>query len=384
MTTFVEDSPRAFQARWIVEAAASGSTRAAVLNPWASPWHHRGGPGKKPGLRERASELAADKVTVWFDATTHALQMGGVGDFRYYDEFDLWGGPRGDLSTNAARVAHVRKVFAVQDAIGSPHLGPTVLLHTGLSQTSLIALEMAKIAVDLDPTCFLTIAGSSPFWASGSALDAHVGALASLEPQGWFTVVSRPISAIPATASSDEVFGLCRSVRSLSEDAWVHVSHGDLAGLPAIAAGASTVGTGWDKRQRVQAFTDFAARGPAGGFGSWYERVTLQALLGSLSVREASVLGTQNQALAQRLGDIPAPGPKEAFFHHLQALSGLVTMIAAAPDYRSRFDSLMGLYGDASREWPAVQTLTGSDTAAADWIAPLQAGLAAYGAAEGW
>jgi hypothetical protein len=59
-------------------------------------------------------------------------------------------------------------------------------------------------------------------------------------------------------------------------------------------------------------------------------------------------------------------------------------MIAAAPDYRSRFDSLMGLYGDASREWPAVQALTGSDTAAADWIAPLQAGLAAYGAAEGW
>lgn len=58
-------------------------------------------PVKKPGIRERAQELASDGVAIWFDATTHALQMGGVGDFRYHDKFDLWGGPRGDLSTHA-------------------------------------------------------------------------------------------------------------------------------------------------------------------------------------------------------------------------------------------------------------------------------------------
>ena len=55
------------------------------------------------------------------------LQMGGVGDFRYYDEFDLWGGPRGDLTTHANRDEHVRKVFDVQDSLGAPHLAPTVL-----------------------------------------------------------------------------------------------------------------------------------------------------------------------------------------------------------------------------------------------------------------
>lgn len=136
MTTLIEDSPRAFQAKWIVDAVMAGHAQGAVLTPWATPWHHRGGPGKKPGIRERAQELAGDAVPIWFDATTHALQMGGVGDFRYYDEFDLWGGPRGDLSTAANRDEHVRKVFDVQDSLAARHLGPTVLLHTGLSHVN--------------------------------------------------------------------------------------------------------------------------------------------------------------------------------------------------------------------------------------------------------
>jgi hypothetical protein len=67
--------------------------------------------------------------------------MGGVGDFRFYDEYSLWGGARGDLSSNAARSDHVRRVFDVQGAINTRRLRPTVLLHAGLSADSELALK---------------------------------------------------------------------------------------------------------------------------------------------------------------------------------------------------------------------------------------------------
>lgn len=384
MTTLIEDSPRAFQAKWMVDAVAAGHAQGSVLTPWASPWHHRGGPGKKPGIRERSADLIGAGVPVWFDPTTHALQMGGVGDFRYYDEFDLWGGPRGDLTTHAYRDDHVSKVFDIQDAIGAHHLGPTVLLHTGLSQTSVMALELARQAVERDPTCWLTIAGTNPFWSSGTALDAHVGALAALQPAGWFVAVARPLSTIPAPATPDEVFGLCRTVRALSEDAPVHVSHGDLAGLPAVAAGAATVGTGWDKRQRVLSFADYAARTPGASGGGWYERPTLRGLIGSLSASEARVLQTRDSAFAARVGGLPAPGPKEAFVHHADAVSALVDDVASQPDFEQRYRRLADLYRAAVVDWTASRTLSPSDTSAADWIDPYLQGLTDFGAAEGW
>lgn len=384
MTTFIEDSPRAFQAKWIAEAVSAGTAQGAVLTPWATPWHHRGGPGKKPGIRERAQELVNDGVPIWFDATTHALQMGGVGDFRYYDEFDLWGGPRGDLTTPANRDEHVRKVFDVQHSLGATHLGPTVLLHTGLSQTSVVALDLAQDAIARDPQCWLTIAGTNPFWASGSALDAHVGALAALQPAGWFIAVARPLSTIPVASTRDEIFGLCRTVRALAEDAPIHVSHGDLAALPAIAAGAATVGTGWDKRQRVLSFSDYAARTPGATGGGWYERPTFQGLMGSLSSNEASVLQSRDPAFTTRMGGLPAPGPKEAFVQHAATLSALVSDISAQPDFERRYRRLTDLYGASTTEWATSQTLSPSDTSASDWIGALEHGLRDYGAAEGW
>jgi hypothetical protein len=329
------------------------------------------------GLRDVAAE-------VWFDPSTHALQMAGVGDFRYYDEYQLWRGPRGDLSTPALRDDHLRLVFAVQDRLGSRHLAPTVLLHHGESDTSQQALDLAQAAVDLDPRCWLSIAGTAPFWTSGSALDAHIGALAQLEPGGWFLTVARPILSLPVEADIEEAHGLCRTTRALAELATVHVSHGDLAGLPAVAAGANSVGSGWDQRQRVCAFGNYSARDPNGAGGGWYERPTFRGLLGSLKVNEAAVLASRDAALAGRLGPPPPPGPREAFLHHLSVLDALIAPIVGQPDYEQRYRALQTAYAAAAIQWPVVVGITGSPLSAADWIEALAAGLNRYGAGEGW
>ncbi len=161
MTILVEDSPRNLLL-WLQEAVAAGNARGGVLTPFATPWVNRTGAGARRGAREVASVLTDAGTELWFDATTHALQMAGVGDFRYYDEYDLWGGPRGNLSTPAFREDHVRLVFETQDSLHAPHLAPTILLHHGESGTSQQALDLARAAIDRDPGCWLTVAGTAP------------------------------------------------------------------------------------------------------------------------------------------------------------------------------------------------------------------------------
>jgi hypothetical protein len=385
MSILIEDSPRNLNG-WIVDAHKAGISAGAVMTPFASPWLHIPSPGRKHGLKNRVDALHAKNVPVWFDPTTHALQMGGVGDFRFYDEYDLWTSVRGELTNSRAVKDHVERVFAIQDELRVPRLAPTHLLHTGLSTTSQLALEIAQEAILQDPQCWLSVAGTAPFWASGAALDAHIGALAQLDPRGWFLTVARPVMTMPADSESEEVHGLCRTARAFSEDGVkVHISHGDLAALPAVAAGATTVGSGWDKRQRLCSFSDYAARGEPTSGGAWLERSTLRRLLGSITKNEAAILANRDPARVITLGGLPpAPGPKEAFMHHLDQLASIITALRANGDPRVRANSLQSLYIAANIEWPAVQGITNCDPGAAGWISPFAKGLDLYRVTEGW
>jgi hypothetical protein len=384
LSVLIEDSPRAYLANWISAAVARGAAHGAIISPWATPWISHPGQGKKPRAQDRIQELLDNGVEVWFDPTTHALQMGSVGDFRYYAEYDLWGGPRGDLSDDALREEHVGKVFDIQETLNVPHLAPTVLLHSGLDSTSALALEIAREAVRRDPDCRLSIAGTAPFWSSGPALDAHIGALATLEPSGWFLTVVRTATSLPVPAIAEEVHGLCRTARALSEDSPMHISHGDLAALPAIAAGATTVGSGWDQRQRVCSYGDYGARDPDAAGGGWYQRPSLRALLGSVLPNDAIILAARDAALVTRLGGLPAPGPRETFDHHLDVLTTVITDLQAISNPEQRYRRLLTLYDAARAEWPIVQGHTGSAIGGDEWIDGVAAGLALYGRTEGW
>jgi hypothetical protein len=383
MTTMIEDSPRPFQAGWMTEAVNAGYSAGAVLNPWATPYLHRGGSGNKPGVVKRAEELRDANVGYWFDPMTHALQMPGVGDFRYYAEFDLWGGPRGDVTDAAYRDEHVNRVFRIQKELKAPLLAPTLLLHTGLSNVSALALDLARASHNTAPEAAFAIAGSGSFWSSGTDLDAHVGSLLSLQPQGWFLTFTHPGGDLPPAFTAAEIAGVCRTVRALSEYAPVYISHGDIAALPAVAAGAFAVGSGWDKRQRISRYGDYEVR-VASGQASWYVRPTFRGLMATLTVNEGALLQAQDSKLATALGGLPAPGAKEAFLHHVRELAHMVNTVASAADYEAKFRRLDAMYTTASTAWANYARVTGSRNNSDRWIVPLQAGLREYGRSEGW
>ena len=385
MSVWIEDSPRNL-APWIIESVGSGIASGAVITPWATPFNQEAGAGKKPSAANRIAELQAAGVDVMFDPMTHVLQMSGVGDLRFYDEYDLWAGPRGDLSDQALIEGHVDKVFAIQDSLNVSHCAPTVLLHSGLEMFSVVALNVAREAIRRDPHTVLTIAGTPPFWASGAALDAHIGALASLDPSAWvLTVVRTTETELPLTVQAEEVHGLCRTTRALSADAPVHISHGDLAGLPAVAAGASTLGSGWDQRQRFCGYGHYGPRGPGSdGGGGWFKRPTLRGLLGVIKSNEGIVLNSRDPGLVARLGGLPVDAPREAFDHHLATLTAVVDAIKAEQDWEAKYRLLAALYDAANADWPAVQREASTTTTARHWIAGPAGGLALYARTEGW
>lgn len=379
MSVLIEDTARNNLVSWTLDAVGAGRAVGAVLSPFTTP---RIKSHKQSG-HQTAERLLSGGAEAWFDPVTHALQMPNVGDLRYYADWDLWEGMVGALNTRADQVSHVRRVFRVQDELGVPHLGPTILLHSAQSTTSQRALEVAQAAVAEDPGCRLSVAGDSAFWSGGTALDAHVGALAQLQPSGWFISVVRSLAVLPAPAMAEEVHGLCRTVRSLSEDGPVHISHGDLAGLPAVVAGATTVGSGWDPRQRVLAYSSYAARDTGGDGGQWFVQSTVRGLLSLLRRSEAQVLAAQDAALASRLlpGAVP-PGASEAFLHHVSVLSDVIAGLR--PAGRTAFETLRDLYEIARREWVAVSAIIGGNSRADAWIRELRGGLELYGATEGW
>ena len=263
MSVWLEDSARNVLGAWAIETQGAGLAEAAVLSPFSTPYER----DWKPGAVETVQRLHEAGVSVWLDLETHVLQMPSVGAFRYYQTWDLWYLVLpGVLNTPAAQRDHTERVFAAQDALGVPHVAPTILLHSAQSQTSQEALDLSRIAVELDPQCRLAIAGDSTFWSAGHLLDGHVGALAQLDPAGWFVTVARQLSVVPVPATAAETHGLCRTVRALSDDGPVHVSHGDLAGLPAIAAGGTSLGAGSEHSSEGELVRELPRTGTPGGW----------------------------------------------------------------------------------------------------------------------
>ena len=118
--------------------------------------------------------------------------------------------------------------------------------------------------------------------------------------------MARNVAVLPVPALPEEVHGICRTARSFGEEADVHVSHGDLAALPAIAAGATTLGTGWDLGQRVCGYSSYEARTTGDG-GQWFQQATLEGLLSLMTRGEATLLRRKTRPWRTVCFQVPFP-----------------------------------------------------------------------------
>ncbi len=290
---------------------------------------------------------------------------------------------RSDLSSSSRLNGHVLRTLGAQLDLGLPPVAPAVALVSSIGLDADRSLELASVARSQGNEVRLAIIGSGAFWSQGRVLDDYVGQIAQLRPAGVLISVVRPDLDYPPQALAAEITGLCRSVDSLSRRCEVVVQCSDLFGLPAMAAGASAIGSGWDLRQRILSAVAFQS-GTTTRRTS--HRITHAGLYGVLKRPEAELLLRNDRALSARLvpGVLPGNG-NPLWERHLAILASEAAAIQALPDRRARASWLLGRYASALADFVRVDTLARPLSAgSARWLSAVKAGLEGYVAGEGW
>ncbi len=375
----LHDSARSGKLTWAIDAVDQGYATGLILSPFDTP------PATLPrraGASECGRAISDLGGAVYLDPATHGAALPGTDRFQIYDLWALWPGTRGNF---ADRREHVQRAIAAANRFGLQPIAPTIGLEMAIGSEAESALEMAEWAVSASVDVYLSVVGTANFWASGAELDAFVGALVALRPRGWVVTAWRHALRSPWPGLDPaEVTGICRTVHTLSlRGAPVIAGHGDLAGLPSIAAGADLLGSGWDLRHRVCAHDSFRN---ASGMARTSLRVTHRGLLAWLKRDEAERLYNADNALSGRLVPNALPVDFNGHWrHHLRSLDTLANRVIAGGNRQARVRRLRRLYEQAANDFDQVAGLAGQlEAGRQQWIAPLLQGLNGYGTGEGW
>lgn len=381
----INDGRRIGHRKWCVEAISDGSADGVVLNPFATP---RVAEPRHPSGSDLAQAVRGVNGEVVFDAMTHALFLPGTNKRDFYDAWELWGPGGMSLEDTAHQLAHVERVFDRQSQVGAPHLAPTLQLQSPQSADAYVTLDLARVARGLDKDCWQSLVGTRSFWSSGPHLDAYVGSLAALRAPVWVITVANElvVDHVPDLTDTAAFAGLCRTVHSLSLRSRVIVAYGDFASLPAVAAGADTVGSGWDRAQRTfdplafRVDSDPGIRIPA----SYVTQGRLNSVL-RRDTAEAIERWDVTRARLIRGGPMP-PSDQAQRMHHLLQLRSAVQQIIAAGSRQARVDELRNRYRAAVSDYDSLIADLRPVVREADktaWASNPASALEAYAGSEG-
>lgn len=381
----IHDGRRSGHHTWAKNAVSTGSANGVFISPFSTPRfripRYTSGTDFSQGVRDAGGEVI-------FDAMTHARSLAGSNRVDLYDTWELWGGPDMDLETALNQQRHVERVFDRQTELGTPHLVPTLALASPGSTEATRALEIAWIGRGIDDAAWQSVAGTRAFWRSGVALDAHIGSLVELRSPVWVVTLTNEmvLDTAPDIADVLAFEGLLRSVHSLSERSRVIIAFSDFAGLMSIAAGADTVGAGWDRAMRTFDPLSFHIDSDA-GIRIPASYVTQRALLAVLRRDAAEAIERWNPIEARRIrgGAMPTGDPQERL-HHLQSLQSEVQDLVAISDRALRVAALRLSYENAATDFDRLVGAVGPAVRASDkstWITNQLSTLESYATAEG-
>jgi hypothetical protein len=342
MALYLHDGSVGGQATWTEAALTAGVADGAVMSPFFTPQVPR---PRNPSGEDYADRIRGAHGEVIFDATTHAVTLPGVDNWANYRTWSLWGGPRGDLSTPALVQEHVARVFDHQTALGAPHLTPTLTLDNPIGPSADSAVELAEEGRAQDPDASQSLSGRRGFWLSPD-LDAYVGSLVSLRAPTWFVTVVRDTMDYPPDMSDlRQTAAVCRTIQTLARRSRVVLCQSDLFGLPGVAAGADSVGSGWHTKQRVCCPATYQQNDPTQvrRQAEWH---TFEGLAARLHNSVSDILQRNDATRANSLyrGTVSS-ATADLRHHHLGAVRALVaTVDSAGRSPADRVQALRDIY----------------------------------------
>lgn len=390
MTILLHDGRRGGHVAWLKEMITAGLADGAILNPFATPPssipRHPSATAVIADLRD-GQPLGSTGPEILFDSASWAAVLPGTDSWQVYDEWDLWPHhTRGDLSDAGAIADHVREVFKVQSELGVPYLGPTVAVDSPTGQAAETALELAAEANRQQRGCMITLCGTNSFWRGGPALDAYIGRLARLRASTCYVVPLRDRARYPADLTdTDAIAGWLRSIHSLSLRSRIIAAYTDHLGVIAAAAGADTVGTGWDQGQRVCSPDAFRTSEPGGQNINYSPHPGLLARFTEAVSRGLGDLAS-TFAEAMRWGETIPSDMREHREQHFRALNEQVTAVlsaGAAP--ADRYPVVRHMLTGADLSWNQAVALGAqgvSSNEKALWLDGMRSGFEAYVLAE--
>lgn len=381
----IHDGRRIGHRKWCIDAITMGIADGVIMTPFSTP---RVSVPRHPSAFDLADAISKLHAEVIFDPMTHAAMLPTTNKRDFYDAWELWGPDGMVLETSAQQLAHVERVFDRQRQIGALKLAPTLQLDSPVSTSASTARDVARVASGLDRNVGQSLVGTRAFWASGATLDAYVGTLAALRAPLWILTVANDVvlDHVPDLENTAAYEGLCRTVHSLSLRSRVIIAYADFSGLPAVAAGADSIGSGWDRAQRTfdpLAFkidSDPGVRIPAsyvtqGGLNSVLRRDTAEAIERWNPVEARRIRG----------GEMP-PSDQAQRLHHLRQLRAAVSQIDSAASRQDRVAELRGRYSTAMADYDRIISVFSPAVREADkraWASNQLAVLEAYAASEG-
>jgi hypothetical protein len=381
----IHDGRRTGHLGWCERAIASGAANGVFMSAFSTP---RVAVPRSPSADLFADGIRAVNGEVIFDAESHAKLLSGSNKTEHYDTWELWGPAGEGLDSPNRQLQHLERVFQRQAGLGAPRLAPTIALDSPGSIEAGYALQTAAVARGLFGEAWQTIVGSRTFWRSGFLLDEHIGKLVALESPVWVVTVSNEMVMGPAPdlVDTDAFSGLLRSIHSLSERSRVILTRSDFSGLLGVAAGADSIGAGWDRAMRTFDPLSFHRASDA-GIRIPASYVTQGAMLAVLRRDTADAIERLDPALAARLrgGSMP-PSEGAEREHHLASLSGKLRDLSSLSTRGDKVQSLRDSYTAAAYAFDDLIARIPGSVRGADkktWHDQQLAVLESYASAEG-
>lgn len=343
MNILIHDGRRVGHLKWATNAVEEGVAQGIIISPFSTP---RVSEPRKPSGRVLAEKIRDLKGEVIFDAMTHARMLHSTNKLDCYDTWELWRDQHSLIST-PDQIHHLERVFSAQQGLDTPLLTPSVLLKDANGPEADKALSMGYIGRGMSSDVWQSLAGTASFWASEESLDQYIGQLVALRSTTWVLTCVIPDNSNDPELIRAAQLGFYRTVSSLSVRSRVIVSHADFDGLPSIAAGATTLGTGWDKSMRSFDPLSFV-RNDDGSVRIPASYVTQANLLTVMRRDTAEAINTYNAELAGTIrgGKMPLSDQEERT-HHLRTLHSIVDSIKLEATPQSRLQNLLSRYEKA-------------------------------------
>lgn len=342
------------------------------------------------GPAERRDPVTLHGGAFLVDACSH-VDLTSV-DPDTYPHWSLWpNGVVGAFGDASAYEAHVKRVFEIQASLGAPPMIPSPALERPDSAAAQAVLDMLDTATAIAQRegyerPISTIAGTATFWSSGPDLDHFLATATSGDIERWHLVPVRDTLSWPVQPGIAELTGMMQATYTLrSSSEFVFWANVDIMGLPLAAAGATHIGTGYDRKQRClhpQSHEPVDAEG-----GRWLDYVALDGALSAVRAQEAQQIATASPAMADQVmpgGQVPQ-GSTAKTDHHLDVLGRALGDVHDHAFGDQASDHLLNrMYGRARRLIDDIEAFTTIDGLVDTWLRNYERSLEMWRSDEGW